>query len=78
MHIFVSTVDNGCPVLLTVVDGNEAAYAALEQGRQAMEHCSPTKMEDAALKASTLHKWPYQGSEGSPLTRLHILHYSGS
>ena len=40
-------------------DGNEAAYSALEQGRQAAENCSPSKLDDPLMKSSCLHRWPY-------------------
>ena len=51
-----------CKCLLS--DGNEVTYFALDQGRQAMEHCHPNKLEDNILKATCLHKWTYiQGNQ---------------
>jgi len=32
--------------------------AALEQGRQAMEHC-PNKLDDSMMKETRIHKWSF-------------------
>lgn len=49
-------------------DGNEVSYSALDQGRQAMEHCIPTKLDDPSMKSTCLHKWQFlQGATKIPL-----------
>ena len=57
-------------------DGNEVTYFALDQGRQAMEHCHPHKLDDNTMKASCLHKWTFiQGRKDESLTLVlfHLL-----
>lgn len=52
-------------------DGNEITYFALDQGRQAMEHCHPNKLEDITMKSTCLHKWTYiQGVTQIPQNSL--------
>ena len=41
-----------------VSDGNDVTYLALDQGRQAMEHC-PNKLEDSRMKSTCLHNWTF-------------------
>lgn len=49
-------------------DGNDVSYTALDQGRQAMEHCLPTKLNDDVMKTTCLHKWQFlQGATKIPL-----------
>ena len=45
--------------LLEMQDGCEACYTALEAGRQVMDNCASSKLEDPMQKATCLHKWPY-------------------
>lgn len=66
----VDNVVNG----ISMQDGNEAAYSALEQGRQAAENCSPSKLDDPLMKSSCLHRWPYlQGANRIPLNSQDVL-----
>ncbi|XP_033748042.1 LOW QUALITY PROTEIN: mediator of RNA polymerase II transcription subunit 13-like [Pecten maximus] len=50
--------------LLQLQDGNEVSYQALDQGRQAMEHCPPCKLDDPHMKKSCLHKWQFLQGAG--------------
>ncbi|XP_062591831.1 mediator of RNA polymerase II transcription subunit 13-like [Saccostrea cucullata] len=53
--------------VLQLQDGNDITYMALDLGRQAMEHCSPNKLDDPILKATCLHKWQFlQGASRIP------------
>ncbi|XP_046361472.2 mediator of RNA polymerase II transcription subunit 13-like isoform X2 [Haliotis rufescens] len=59
---------------LQISDGNEVSYNALDQGRQAMENCSPNKLDDPAMKKNCLHKWPFlKGANRIPLNSQDIL-----
>ena len=42
-----------------ILDGNDITYMALDLGRQAMEHCSPNKLDDPNHKSTCLHKWQF-------------------
>ena len=44
-------------------DGCEVCYGALELGRQAVDNCNSTRLEDILLKDTCLHKWPYLTSK---------------
>ena len=48
-------------------DGCDVCYGALELGRQAVDNCNSTRLEDILLKDTCLHKWPYLTSK---LTQL--------
>ena len=56
-----------------LVDGNDITYFALDQGRQAMEHCHPNKLEDPMLKSTCLHKWTYLQGTVYTLKKLYVL-----
>ncbi|KAK3084678.1 hypothetical protein FSP39_017312 [Pinctada imbricata] len=53
--------------LLQIQDGNDTVYTALDQGRQAMDHC-PINKPDDSLKNTCLHKWQFlEGARRIPL-----------
>lgn len=53
--------------ILQLQDGNDITYMALDLGRQAMEHCSPNKLDDPNHKSTCLHKWQFlQGASRIP------------
>lgn len=52
---------------IPISDGNDVSYQALDLGRQAMEHCPPTKLDDPLMKNTCLHKWQFlQGASRIP------------
>ncbi|XP_071486432.1 mediator of RNA polymerase II transcription subunit 13-like [Diadema antillarum] len=44
---------------IEINDGCDACFAALEQGRLLMDGAIGNKIDDALLKSSCLHSWPY-------------------
>ncbi|KAH3888561.1 hypothetical protein DPMN_012599, partial [Dreissena polymorpha] len=56
--------------IMSLQDCNEVTYFALDQGRQAMDHC-PTKLEDNIMKSTCMHKWTFlQGVAQIPQSPL--------
>ncbi|KAL4223449.1 Mediator of RNA polymerase II transcription subunit 13-like [Mactra antiquata] len=67
---FRSQFHNNTINIVHLQDGNDVTYMALDQGRQAMEHC-PNKLEDRQMKSTCLHKWTYlQGASQIPQNSL--------
>lgn len=59
-HYRISVLENFIDCFLFFfTDGNDVSYTALDQGRQAMEHCLPTKLNDDVMKTTCLHKWQF-------------------
>lgn len=44
--------------MLSLIDADEVSGVALDQGRQAMEHCI-NKLDDSMIKETRLHKWSF-------------------
>ena len=53
------TPDVRAEIDLSFLDGCEACYTALEAGRQSMDNCSSSKLEDPTQKRKCLHMWPF-------------------
>ncbi|XP_074640708.1 mediator of RNA polymerase II transcription subunit 13-like [Tubulanus polymorphus] len=49
---------SGLVNVLEVKDTRRVCLSAFEQGKQAMDNCSPTKLDDPH-KLSSIHKWPH-------------------
>ncbi|ESO97898.1 hypothetical protein LOTGIDRAFT_153005 [Lottia gigantea] len=69
-----TTALNNSVDVLQLKDGNEVSYNALEQGRQAMENTSPTKLDDPSMRMTCLHKWPFlRGANRIPVSSQDIV-----